>query len=164
MEAAGIEVDVDAAQATLARVRRADGGDRDADLRAGGPDLQHQFRAAAPPGALRRAEAAVAPENARRRAEHCPGGARRAGPQAPVSGPLCSASPARQAQEHVSRCAAGAGASRRRPHPRVVQPERRGDRPAQLERPEPPEHPRADRGRPPDPPGVHRRASPAGCF
>ena len=80
--------------------------------------------------------------------------------EAPVSRPALAASPARQAQEHLPRRAPGAGASRGRPDSRLVQPERRGDRPAELERPQPPEHPGAHRGRPPDPPGVHR--GPAG--
>ena len=50
----------------------------------------------------------------------------------------------------------------RRPDPRLVQPGGRGDRPAQLERPEPPEHPGAHRGGPADPPGVRARAGRAG--
>ena len=43
-----------------------------------------------------------------------------------------------------------------RPHSRVVQPERRRDRPAELERPQLAEYSRPHRGRPPDPPGIHR--------
>ena len=68
---------------------------------AGRPDVQHQLGPAASPGALRGAEAAVAPENARRRTEHGAGRPGGAGPQAPVSGSAPAASPARQAQEHL---------------------------------------------------------------
>ena len=44
------------------------------------------------------------------------------------------------------------------PDPCVVQPGGGRDRPAQLERSEPAEHPGPDRGRPADPPGVRARA------
>ena len=74
---------------------------------------------------------------------------------------IVAAPPARQAQEHLPRRPADPG-PRGRPGPRLVQPGGRRDRPAQLQRPEPPEHPDPDRGRPPDPPGVRRRASRAG--
>ena len=43
-----------------------------------------------------------------------------------------------------------------RAHPHAVRPGRRGDGPALLERPEPPEHPGPDRGGPRDPPRVRR--------
>ena len=46
---------------------------------------------------------------------------------------------------------------RRRPHPHHVQPDRRGHRPAVVDRPQPAEHPDPHRGGPADPPGVHRR-------
>ena len=78
----------------------------------------------------------------------------------PAARPAPDPAPAaREAQEHLSRRPAGPGPSRRRADPRLVQPGRRGDRPAQLERPEPPEHPGADRGGPADPPGVRGRAT-----
>ena len=43
------------------------------------------------------------------------------------------------------------------PHPHHVQPDRRRDRPAVVDRPEPAEHPGAHRGGPTHPRGVHRR-------
>ena len=45
---------------------------------------------------------------------------------------------------------------RRRPHPHDVQPADRGDRPALVHRPQPPEHPDPHRGGPPHPRGLHR--------
>ena len=86
MEAAGIAVDV----ARLKQLSR-EFAERMAAIetevyRAGRPHLQHQLGPAAPPGALRRAEAAVAAEDARRRAEHGAGGPRGARAQAPVPG------------------------------------------------------------------------------
>ena len=49
--------------------------------------------------------------------------------------------PARQAAEHLRGRAARAGEPGDGPHPHALQPDRRGDGPALLERPEPPEHP-----------------------
>jgi DNA polymerase-1 len=96
-------------------------------------------------------------EDAGGRAEHRAGRPRGAGAEAPAAGLAPAASAARQAQEHVSRRAAGAGAPRRWPDPRVVQPGHHRDRAAQLERPEPPEHPGPHRGGTADPPGVRPR-------
>ena len=99
-------------------------------------------------GALRRAQAAHAAKDPRRRAEHRAGRPRGAGRQAPAARLALAASPALEAQEHLSRCAAGPGPSRGRAHSRLVQPGRGGDGPAELERPQPAEHPGAHRGGP----------------
>ena len=98
-----------------------------------------------------------------RRAEHGAGGARGAGAQAPAF-PRCLLEHRQLAKLKSTYLDALPGLvhPRGRPDPRVVQPGGRGDRPAQLERPQPPEHPGAHRGRPPDPPGVRRRPARAG--
>ena len=57
MEAAGSDGRRRAAAAVVARVRGPDHDDRDRGIQSGGPDIQHQLGAAAPPGAFRRAEA-----------------------------------------------------------------------------------------------------------
>ena len=75
-----------AAAAALGGIRRADGDDGGRDLPSGRAHVQHQLAAAAPPGALRRAEAALALEDARRRAEHGAGRPGGAGAQAPAAG------------------------------------------------------------------------------
>ena len=118
---------------------------------------------AAPPGPLRRAEAA-------RRCKKTPGGEpstdvevleelAREAPAAPAARSSIASSPSSRAPISTP---CRRWSHRGRPDPRLVQPGGRGDRPAQLERPEPPEHPDPDRGRPADPPGVRRRASRAG--
>ena len=61
---------------------------------------------------------------------------------------------ARQAELDVPRRAAQTGRSARRAGAHHLQPDRRGDRPAVLDQPEPAEHPGPRRARPPDPSGV----------
>ena len=69
------------------------------------------------------------------------------------------AAPPRRVQAARHRRGAAEVRRRRRPHPHHVQPDRRGDRPAVVDRPQPAEHPDPHRGGPHDPAGVRRRAA-----
>ncbi len=61
-------------------------------------------------------------------------------------------------QLDLYRCAAAADQPRNRPRPHLLFALRRADRPALLDRPQPPEHPDPHRDRPPHPRRLRRRA------
>ncbi len=127
-----------------------------------GPRVQHRLAPAAPAGPLRRAEAPVA-RRRRPRASRAPTSRSWRSWPASTRCRACSSSIASFAKLKSTYLDALAVAGRPgRPGPRLVQPGRRRHGPAQLQRPEPPEHPDPDRGRRPDPPGVRGRDSPAG--
>ena len=65
-----------------------------------------------------------------------------------------------EAEGHLHRRAAAAGAPGDRPRPHLLQPGRRGDRSPEQQRPQPAEHPDPHRGRPQHPPRLRRRARP----
>ncbi len=73
----------------------------------------------------------------------------------PAAGPPAAPPRRRQAQVHGRR-SAQVGV-RRRAHPHHVQPDRRGHRPALVDRPQPAEHPDPHRGGPAHPAGLRRR-------
>ena len=67
---------------------------------------------------------------------------------------------ARQAQMHLYRCAGARARPRDRPRPHLLPDAGAATGPARLDRSQPAEHPGPHRGRPQDPPGLHRRAGP----
>ena len=157
---AGVKVDVPRLRAALARVRRA-AGDASRTRSTGWPAARSTSTPA-------RSSAQVLFEELKLpSSQKTPGGEQSTAQEVleelaakhPLPRLAPAAPPALQAQEHLSRRPAGPGPPRRRPDPRLVQPERGGDRPAQLERPEPPEHPGPHRGGPADPPGVRGPAT-----
>ncbi len=142
-------------RAPRSRARRA----RRAHLRDRRRALQHQLAQAARRRAVR--EAAAAGAEAHRRGEDAVDGAGRARgagahPRSAARGDRL-ARPA-EAEGHVSRRAAVAGASDDRPRPHAVQPDDGGDGPALEPRSEPAERPDPHRAGPRDPPRLHRRA------
>ena len=125
------------------------------------PRVQCRLAQAAGRDPVRRAEAARRPAQQERLVgdrRSDARGPRRAGPCAAGQDP--GAPPDRQAQGHLHRRAGARARRQDRPHPHLLPDDRRGDRPARLDRSQPAEHPGAHRGRPQDPPGLHRRAGP----
>ena len=161
MEQAGIKVDAPALKRLVGRLREAAGRAGDRDPQARRPRVQRRLAQAARRDAVRRAEAAGRQAQQdrrlgdRRRRARRP---RRAGPSAAGEDPR--APPARQAQGHLHRRAGARARRQDRPHPHLLSHDRRGDRPARLDRSQPAEHPGAHRGGPQDPPGLHRREGP----
>jgi len=91
----------------------------------------------------------------RRRHPRWPG---RPGPR--PAGPGARLAPARQAQEHLHRCLAGADRPRNRARAHLVQPGRGLDRTPGLLRSQPAEHPDPHRGGAQDPPRLRGRGRP----
>src|SRR5205807_1605224 len=94
------------------------------------------------------------------RALHRRGRAHAARRAAPAAGQDPRVPRAREAQVDLRRHAPGAGRSRDRPPPHLVQPDRGRDRPALELRSEPPEHPDPQRGGAPHPRRLRRRTGP----
>ncbi|KAF1856368.1 hypothetical protein Lal_00049282 [Lupinus albus] len=147
------------------RVRRADRRTRNRDPRQGGRPVHDRQPQAAGRGAVRPAGLQGRQEGQDGAVFDRPVGAGRAGRAGRRSGDAgARMAPAVQAQVDLHRSAASRDQSRDRPRPHQLQPGRRADRPALLERAESPEHSDPYRDRSPDSRGVRGGAGqrPAG--
>ena len=145
------------------RLRRADRDPGEGDLRAGRGGVHDRLAAAGRPHPLREARPdPQAPRQNRvldRRPRPRPDPRR-----APDRREDRELARADQAEEHLSRLAAGADRPRDRPRPHHLQPGLDHHRPPLQHQPEPAEHPDPDRDRPPRPRLLRRRAGRAAAL
>ena len=159
LERAGVKVDTRAPRRHEPRHGGAAGGPHQGDPPPRQGRVQHQLPGAAPRGALRPAGAAEREEDGQDEGRLDRGGRPRGAgprPRAAAEDPRVPLRP--EAQVHLRRRPAGARPPRDRPHPRHLQPDGGGHRPALRHRPQPPEHPHPHRRGPADPRGLRRRA------
>ena len=130
---------------------------RAAGLRAGRRPVHDRLAQAAGRGAVRAAGAAGRPQGQDRLLDRCP----RAGqdpPPAPADRRGRGVARAVEAAEHLPGAAAEPDRSGRRPPAHHLQPDHGRHRPAQLDPPQPPEHPDPHAARPRDPGRLRGRA------